>query len=206
MDKEKLIRLANEHNIVSAITSELIERFEENPTKLATISPYLFMRKFISRVEGIPLNDMPVHSRQGINHFWYTALEYDIKQLPGVGCTSIYPHWEIFQRGENYGTTLITEDFVFYALDKITLRPGHLQDLARILTQNNLGVPFDIPVMGPVQEEDKKQALRDALLKVAKAKPVAFTKVAKESLRIQGFDPRNFKKPEVMALLETIFD
>lgn len=205
MDKEKLIRLANEHNMVGAITDELIQRFEENPVKLSTIAPYTFMRKFISDLEGIPLRNLPMSGR-GLNSFWYSMMEQDMKQLPGIGCTSIYPHLDIFHRNESFGTTLITEDFVFYAINKISLRPGHMQDLARILTKNELRVPFDIPVMGPVQEEDKKQALRDALLKVAKAKPVAFTKVAKEELRVLGFDPKNFKKPEVMALLETIFD
>lgn len=201
MDKEKLIRFANEHNMVGAITEELTQRFEEDPTKLSTLSAYTFMREFVSRVEGIEIR------QNTVSPFWYGRMERDMQELPGIGYSSVYNHRGIFNISrDGHGGTLITEDFVYYAMNNLEMKPGHKIELAEILTQNNLNVPFDIPTIGQAQDEDKKIAVKEALLKVALAKPVAFTKVAKEELRILGFDPKSFKRPEAMALLESIFD
>lgn len=201
MNKEKLIRLANEHNMVGAITEVLTQRFEEDPTKLSTISAYAFMRDFVSRVEGREIG------RNTVDPFWYGRMERDIKELPGIGYSSTYAHRGIFNISQDgFGGTLITEDFVYYAMSQLDMKPGHKIELAEILTQNNLNVPFDVPAIGQAQDEDKKIAIKEALLKVALAKPVAFTKIAKDEMRILGFDPKSFKKPEVMALLESIFE
>lgn len=199
MNKEQLLQLASENDMVSAVTEILIQRFDENPTKLSQLAPYNFLNEFVARIQG---NDAT-----GVHRYWYGGLERDMKEIPGIGVASTYLHRGIFNTSrEGFHSTLITEDFVYYAMDRIDMQPGHKKELADILTSNNLRVPFEVPDVSVAEDEDKRAAVKAALYNVAMAKPVAFTRMAKEELRIRGFDPKALKKPEVMALLEAMFE
>lgn len=197
MELTRFIEIAQNTNMVDAMTAKLIDRIPTQSVRLPLLRRDDFMESFYE-----DLNE-PYYTELSGYRNWYWPF---ISQIPDVYTVSTSRYHELFQcRSGNHCDTILTKGFIDYVIENVPLRVGQKNKLAELLIAKDLPIPFEIRINGTPRTEDKRDAVFSALLRMVKDKPGAFTNIAKEELRFNGFDSEDLKRNEVVALVEEFF-
>lgn len=153
--------------------------------------------------------ELPVEYRHLVtkSDFWDFSFVKELQNVPGMLTVDPVDYPALFKPFDN-GRLFVVPIGLFRSITATSnLNANALRELASILVKSGHDVWFTVPEPLAPSDNDKRNALREALLALALSKPKVFAETAKTALHVAGFDSTHMAtKKQVFALLEQLLE
>lgn len=137
--------------------------------------------------------------------FWDFSFVRELQNVPGLLTVDPVEYPALFKSIGNDRLFVVPIGLFRSLTATNNLNASALRELASILAESGHDVWFTVPEPLTPSDNDKRNALLEALLALAGSKPKVFAETAKTALHVAGFDSTQMAtKKQVFSLLEEL--
>jgi hypothetical protein len=137
--------------------------------------------------------------------FWDFSFVKELEKVPGMLVVDPVEYPALFKPFDGSRLFIVPISLFRSITATSNLNVSALRELSSTLVESGHDVWFTVPEPLAPSDNDKRNALREALLALAKSKPKVFAETTKTALHVAGFDSTHIAtKKQVFTLLEEL--